>query len=312
MIFNPIIELNGHIQSEVQCLYFEDFGSNVEVYIKREDLLHPYISGNKFRKLKYNLIEAYNLGHKQLLTFGGAFSNHIHATAYAAKKYGFRLVVLVRGEELKTNFLNNKTLQFVVNQGAVIDFLDRETYRNKTDVSFVESLKSKYGDFYLIPEGGTNKWAIKGCEEILNTEDKKFDYLCTAVGTGGTISGIINAAKKHQKVIGISALKGDFLREEIKKMTQKYNWELFTDYHFGGYAKINDALITFVNKFYKQTQILIEPIYTGKMCYAIADKISKGYFEKGSKILLIHTGGLQGIEGINSKLKEKGKTIIDV
>ncbi|MDO4727885.1 MAG: pyridoxal-phosphate dependent enzyme [Bacteroidota bacterium] len=309
---NLIAELNNVVQSKVERLYFEEFGSDVEVYIKREDLLHPYISGNKYRKLKYNLIEAYNKGYTQLLTFGGAFSNHIHATAYAAQMYGFKLIVVVRGEELENQIANNPTLQFVANQGGVIKFVDRETYRNKNDIQFINKLRNKYGDFYLIPEGGTNELAIRGCQEILTPEDKKFDYLCTAVGTGGTISGVINTARQHQKVIGVSVLKGDFLNNEIKKLTSKGNWELLTEYHFGGYAKINEELVAFINKFYKQTQIRIDPVYVGKLCYAVMNQINKGYFEKGTKIMLIHTGGLQGIEGINNKLKQKGKTLINV
>jgi len=190
------------------------------------------------------------------------------------------------------------------------EFVSRELYRKKLEDSFINNLKEKYGDFYLIPEGGTNDLAIKGCEEILTVSDAKFDYICCAVGTGGTISGVINASSKHQKVIGFPALKGDFLFDDIKKLTSKSNWSLQTNYHFGGYAKYTDELIRFINDFNKDTGVLLDPIYTVKMIFGILDMIKKNQFKKGSKILAIHTGGIQGIEGFNQKLKKKNKEII--
>lgn len=176
----------------------------------------------------------------------------------------------------------------------------------------MDKMREAFGEFYLVPEGGTNALAVKGCEEILGTEDGKFDYICTAVGTGGTISGIINSSKAHQRVLGFPALKGDFLYDEIRKFTSEENWKLMTDYHFGGYAKINQELIAFINRFYEQSGIPIDPVYTAKMCYGISDLIQKGYFEKGSKLLLIHTGGLQGIAGMNQRLEQQQLPIIHV
>ena len=169
----------------------------------------------------------------------------------------------------------------------------------------LEGLKSKFGDFFLIPEGGTNALAIKGCQEILTDEDREFNYICCVVGTGGTISGIINSAFPHQKVLGFPALKGDFLQDEIRIFVQNKNWELITEYHFGGYGKINEDLIRFMNQFYNDTQIPLDPIYTGKMVFGVIDLIQKNYFPAQSNILLIHTGGLQGIQGMNVKLKNK-------
>ena len=168
----------------------------------------------------------------------------------------------------------------------------------------------KYGDFYLLPEGGTNLLAIKGCEEILTNEDDDFDYICCAVGTGGTIAGIINCSKPCQKVLGFPALKGDFLQEDIRKFANKENWKLITDYHFGGYAKTTNELINFMNEFYTQYQIPLDPIYTGKMVFGVFDLIEKNYFPENAKILLLHTGGLQGIEGMNLVLKNKNVTQI--
>ncbi len=183
--------------------------------------------------------------------------------------------------------------------------MSREAYRHKTEAAFLEELKAKFGDFYLVPEGGTNALAIKGCQEILTEEDAKFDYICCAVGTGGTISGIINSALSHQKVLGFPALKGNFLQDEIRIFAENDNWELINDYHFGGYAKINEELVHFINQFYEDTKIPLDPVYTGKMVFGVLDLIQKDFFPAHSNILLIHTGGLQGIFGMNERLKNK-------
>jgi 1-aminocyclopropane-1-carboxylate deaminase len=284
--------------------------NGISLEIKREDLLHPFISGNKFRKLKYNLLQAKAENQETVLTFGGAYSNHIAAVAYAGKEQGFKTIGVIRGDELGDKIAENTTLQFAQECGMQFDFVTREAYRLKTEPDFIANLKQKFGSFYLVPEGGTNEYAIKGCEEILTEEDAKFDYVCCAVGTGGTISGIINSALPHQKVLGFPALKGDFLKDEIRKFASKENWELITDYHFGGYGKVNEELIQFINRFYEQTGIPLDPIYTGKMVFGVIDLIQKNYFPNNSKILLIHTGGLQGIQGMNALLKSKKKTII--
>lgn len=281
------------------------------ISIKREDLLHPYISGNKFRKLKYNLEEAKRNDKYTLLTFGGAFSNHILAVAAAGKEFDYKTIGIIRGEELIHNYLDNPTLRKAEEFGMEFVFVTREEYRNKNKEEFIERLKHNHGDFYIIPEGGTNALAIKGCEEILNSEDDEFDYICCAVGTGGTISGIINCSKPCQKVLGFPALKGDFLTEDIRKFANKDNWELITEYHFGGYAKVTPELIDFMNDFYEQYKIPLDPIYTGKMVFGVFDLIKKNYFPQNAKILLIHTGGLQGIEGMNLVLKNKKLTQIN-
>ena len=282
----------------------------ISLVIKREDLIHPFVSGNKFRKLKYNLLQAKAENQSTLLTFGGAYSNHIAAVAYAGKENGFQTIGVIRGDELGDKIESNPTLKFAQECGMQFEFVSRETYRLKTEATFLEQLQQQYGAFYLIPEGGTNAFAIQGCEEILTPEDTSFDFVACAIGTGGTISGLINSVLPHQKVLGFPALKGDFLQDEIRNFVRQDNWELITDYHFGGYGKVTNDLIDWINQFYDQTQIPLDPVYTGKMVFGIVDLITKNYFPENSKILLIHTGGLQGIQGMNLKLKNKGLPIL--
>lgn len=279
-----------------------EFG--VELFLKREDQIHPFISGNKYRKLKYNIEEAKKGGFKKLLTFGGAYSNHIAAVAYAGHTFGFEALGIIRGDELKDKIEHNATLSFAKKHGMKFNFVTREAYRT-------DKLINDYRDYYIIPEGGTNALAIQGCEEILTQSDTEFHYICTSVGTGGTMSGLINCSQPSQQVLGFPALKGSFLQEDISKFVSKLNWKLITDYHFGGYAKINVALIRFINEFKEKQHISLDPVYTGKMMFGIFDLIQKGYFPKGSKILAIHTGGLQGIEGMNKVLKQKNLPLIE-
>lgn len=290
--------------------FFKDTTRNIEVFIKREDLIHPVVSGNKFRKLKYNLLQAQAENQSQILTFGGAYSNHIAAAAFAAQENGLQAIGIIRGEELFDKIASNPTLLFAQNCGMQLHFVSREDYRLKNEASFLEKLTKEFGSFYLVPEGGTNDLAVQGCEEILLEQDARFDYICCAVGTGGTIAGLINSAKPHQKVLGFPALKGDFLRNEIRNFAKNTNWDLITDYHFGGYGKVNPALIAFINTFYKETKILLDPIYTGKMLFGVIDLIQNNYFPEGSQILAIHTGGIQGIQGMNLKLKNKKQPLI--
>jgi len=297
---NPVFNQSINIQ----------FPNNISLIIKREDLIHPFVSGNKFRKLKYNLLQAKAENKETLLTFGGAFSNHIAAVAYAGKEQGFKTIGIIRGDEIFDKIEENPTLKFAQEKGMEFEFVSREEYRLKSEASFIEKLKVKFGDFYLVPEGGTNELAVKGCEEILTEEDSVFDYVCCAVGTGGTISGLINSVLPNQKILGFPALKGGFLNDEIRIFAKKDNWNLISDYHFGGYGKINLDLIEFINAFFEKTKVPLDPIYTGKMVFGVIDLISKNYFPAHSKILLIHTGGLQGIDGMNIKLKQKKLPIL--
>ncbi len=286
------------------------FPHQIEIVIKREDLIHPLVSGNKYRKLKYNLKYAQENDFDTVVTFGGAYSNHIVAVAAAAKEKGFKAIGIIRGDELQDKIADNSTLSVAQKLGMHLKFVSREDYKQKASTDFLQNLKTKFGSFYLIPEGGTNELAIKGCEEILQPEDSIYDFVCCAVGTGGTISGLIRSAQPHQKVLGFSSLKTDYLNDEIHKFATANNWELITAYHFGGYGKVTDELIRFMNQFYQQTQIPLDPVYTSKMIFGINDKIKNGFFPKGSKILAIHTGGLQGIKGMNTLLKKKNKETI--
>ena len=297
--------------SRNQSIVFSEIeNSGISLSIKREDTIHPLISGNKYRKLKYNLEAAKKQNKHTLLTFGGAHSNHLAATAAAGLEYGFKTIGIVRGEELEEKHEQgnpiNSTLDLAIQQQMKLNFVSRNDYRNKTSPTFINSLKEKFGEFYLIPEGGTNSLAIKGCEEILNKNDQEFEVICVSVGTGGTISGVINSAENHQELLGFPALKGSFLKSEIDKyVLNDKNWSLINKYHFGGFAKTSEDLIAFINKFKGETGIPLDPIYTGKMMFGIVDLIKRDYFERGTKILAIHTGGLQGIKGINELLKKK-------
>ena len=280
----------------------------IRLFILREDLIHPHISGNKWRKLYYNIEAAKQKELKTLITFGGAYSNHIAATAAAGKEFGFKTLGFIRGEE---QLPLNSTLSYAMDCGMEFRYLSRSDYRLKNDPAFLKSLLKNEKEYYLIPEGGTNKLAVKGCEEILTNLSIDFDYVCCACGTGGTISGLINSLKSSQKAIGFPALKGaHFLNEEIEKFTNNSQWELNLDYHFGGYAKAKPDLINFMNSFKAKHNITLDPVYTGKMLFGLWDLIEKDYFRAGSTIIAVHTGGLQGIDGMNDRLKNKGLQIL--
>ena len=278
-----------------------DAGS-LKLFIKREDLLeivpnNPHISGNKWRKLKYNLQQAKAENHDTLFTFGGAYSNHIHATAAVGKAFNLKTIGMIRGEE---TLPLNPTLQFAKTQGMQLHYVDRQMYRQKNDNAFIEKLKEKFGRFYLLPEGGTNFLALKGCAEMVDEITIPFDYICCACGTGGTLSGIVLGLEAPQKAMGFAALKGNFLMKEVQRLLQNNtatNWHIQGDYHFGGYAKHTPTLLDFMRDFQEKHGIVLEPLYTGKMLYGIFDLIEKQYFPKGSTIVAVHTGGLQGLAG---------------
>tara|TARA_B100000963_G_scaffold71143_1_gene59325 strand:- start:23359 stop:24267 length:909 start_codon:yes stop_codon:yes gene_type:complete len=273
-----------------------------EITLKREDQLHPTVSGNKFRKLKYNLLQAKQEGFNILLTFGGAFSNHLTATAAAGKIMGFKTIGVVRGEEERKL---NSSLQFCQDQGMILYPISRSDYRQKHLPELMMQLKKKFGVFYPLPEGGTNSLAVKGCMEILTDDDACFDLIACSVGTGGTLAGLIESASPHQKIMGFSALRNLSLEGEIKKWTLKQNWTINHDFSFGGYAKVSHDLINFINTFNKNFKTPLDPVYTGKLLFGIFDLIKNKKWPRGKKILVIHTGGLQSIEGMNQKLSKK-------
>jgi len=279
--------------------------AGVKLFIKREDLIDNQISGNKFRKLKYNLMKAKADGCEHLLTFGGAFSNHIYATAAAGQRYGFSTTGVIRGE---ASLPLNPTLSAAKDFGMQLHYITRETYRNKHHPDFIKSLKDRFGPFYHIPEGGSNALAVKGCTEIIGEPERAFDTICMCCGTGGTMAGVIAGMNGKGRIIGFPVLRGgEFLYEQIEQLLLRYNrhkyhnWKLMTMYHLGGYAKYNWELIRFINFFRRQFNIQLDPIYTGKLFFGVCDLIKKGFFKKGERILVLHTGGLQGIDGFNDR-----------
>lgn len=290
---------------------FKSFSNKaIEIDIKREDLLHKEVSGNKLRKLKYNFQEAKQLDQDTILTYGGAFSNHIAATAAAGKILGFKTIGIIRGEELghdlEKTLTGNATLKLAHDNGMQLHFITREEYRGKETAAHSRKMKALLGSFYSIPEGGTNALAIKGTEEILTDFDKKnYDIICVAAGTGGTAAGIINSASKHQKVIVFSALKGGFMKAEIEKFTLRTDFDVINETTFGGYAKSDDRLISYLNSRFRESGIPLEPIYTGKMMYGIEQMIESGVITGKTRILAVHTGGLQSIAGYNKMLEKK-------
>jgi len=285
----PVLEIKSNVA--------EDAG--VRILIKREDLNHPIASGNKWWKLKYNLEETDKLGIRTLLTFGGAYSNHIYASAGAAKELNFNSIGVIRGEEVLPL---NSTLAFAKSCGMKLHFISREDYRKKSEGYFIENLRKTFGDFYLIQEGGSNVLAVKGCAEFAKEKLSSiaFDYLCLPVGTGGTMAGIIAGLDGKKKIIGFSVLKnGYFLNGEVRRLLHDYsekdypNWSLQMDYHFGGYAKKTSVLDQLIGKMKQEHGLELDPIYTSKMGAGVFDLIEKKYFRRGSTILLLHTGGLQ-------------------
>lgn len=271
---------------------------NIKLFIKREDLIHPHISGNKYWKLFYNINQYLERKPKNLLiiTFGGAFSNHISAVAAFGNISGIKTLGIIRGEELEQKWRENPTLLTAKRNGMNLRFVTREEYRYKEKLT--EFLQQEFPDALIIPEGGANHNAVQGIKMMLNEQTKDFDYLCTAVGTGGTIAGIAEFCENSQKVIGFKIVQDSSLEEKISELTPKKNY-ILTDASLGGYGKINDDNIRFINDFKLKHNISLDPVYTGKMMQKIFEMTDEGYFPEGSRVLCFHTGGLQGIEGAN-------------
>jgi len=287
--------------------------AEVQLYIKRDDLIHPLFGGNKWRKLKYNLIRAREQNIDTLLTFGGAWSNHIHATAAAGKHFGFQTIGIIRGEEQEPL---NATLAFARSQGMQLRYIVRQQYRRKNEPRFIEELRRRFGNIYILPEGGSNQLAIRGCKEIVPEVNEElsrqgetgFDYICCASGTGATLAGLASTISRNQQAIGFSALKGDFLQDEVGRflegdeahdLSTTPNWRVENRYHFGGYAKASDELINFIRTFKERYAVELDVVYTGKMFYGLFDMIASAEFPAGSVIVAVHSGGLQGNKGFN-------------
>ncbi|MFZ6009849.1 MAG: 1-aminocyclopropane-1-carboxylate deaminase/D-cysteine desulfhydrase [Bacteroidota bacterium] len=274
--------------------------AGIQLLVKREDLNHPTVSGNKWWKLKYNLEEVKRQGHTTLLTFGGAYSNHIYATAAAAKASRLNSIGIIRGGKVVPL---NPTLSFAEQQAMRLHFVSREDYRKKNDTGFIQNLKEQFGDFYMIPEGGTNMLALKGCAEFATTElsSISFDRLYLPVGTGGTMAGLICGFKGQKEIVGVSVLKdGGFLIANIDHQVQQFsgtsyeNWSVLTAYHHGGYAKVTNELLAFIHQTASAHSLPLDPVYTGKLLWAIMKEVEEGNVKRGTAILALHTGGLQG------------------
>ncbi|GLU55680.1 1-aminocyclopropane-1-carboxylate deaminase [Dyadobacter frigoris] len=273
--------------------------AGIRLFIKRDDLIHPTVSGNKWRKLKYNLQQAKSKGATTLLTFGGAFSNHLYATAAAGKYSGFETIGIVRGENPGEK--KSSTLKFCEEHGMKLHYVSREEYKLRNSEDYLSYIKQQFGNPFTIPEGGTSEFALKGVEEMTVEVDQQLgripDYYAVAAGTGGTAAGILSAGAH---VLAFSALKGgSFLENDILNLggenDKRGQLKLFTDYHFKGYAKYTQELLDFILMFKKQHGIQLEQVYTGKMLFGLYDLIEKGYFKTGDCIVAVHTGGLQGL-----------------
>ncbi|GAB3966844.1 pyridoxal-phosphate dependent enzyme [Spirosoma terrae] len=268
---------------------------DIRLYLKRDDLLHPLVSGNKWRKLKHNLLEARREKTDTLLTFGGAYSNHLYATAAAGKVFGFTTIGVVRGEEL-AKIPRNATLAFCESCGMILHFVSRQDYKRKDDSDFLGELREQFGACYVVPEGGTNDLAIRGTSEIMpeliEQLDVAPDFVCCAVGTGGTMAGLVQTASPETTVFGFLSLKAPEFDLPIQVFGKPYRLE--TGYSFGGYARTTPELIRFIQAFEQKTGVLIEQVYTGKLLFGIYDLARSGYFPSGSTVVALHTGGLQG------------------
>jgi 1-aminocyclopropane-1-carboxylate deaminase len=313
-----VIDFNGFLNLPSPIETVSDkrlLSKNITLYIKRDDLIHPSVGGNKFRKMKYNLLKMKALGFNKIITFGGAFSNHIYAVAAIGKILGIETIGIIRGERVTPL---SSTLDFAEKSGMSLFFYGRSFFKNK--IVFYENLKNEFKDVYWLPDGGSNDLAIDGCKEIVSEVESQLsikpDFYCVACGTGGTLAGISQALSSEQKAIGFPVLKNNNLINDIVTLIGSYNENLvlynknialINDYQFGGYAKWQPELIDFINQFKKEHNIALDPVYTGKLFYGIFDLIKKDYFPRGSTIVAIHTGGLQGIEGFNQlKLKNAG------
>ena len=269
--------------------------TNFPLYIKRDDLIHPIISGNKWRKLKYTLLHALKQGQDHLISMGGAYSNHLHALAYIGYKLNIKTTGLIRGEQPKEE---SQTLCDLRQWNMNLEFISRSDFRNLRKHRAFNSPPAKQYNGFWIPEGGASDHALKGVAEIIEEIDTEYDILTLACGTGTTLAGLAKTLSSEKKIIGFSSLKGGgFLEKEVKKLIKQRsitNWSINFDYHFGGFAKSNNELLSFIKDFEKETSIPIEPIYNGKMLYGLFDLIKNEKLKKSQKIIAIHTGGLQG------------------
>lgn len=275
----------------------------LNIFIKRDDLIHPIISGNKWRKLKGNISQAKKVKATGILSFGGAYSNHIHALAYACQQQGLKSLGVIRGE---VAYQHNYTLSWARHWGMELKFVDRMTYKRRDESAYLNELAAQYPNYFIVPEGGTNEFALSGLADMMAelNQQIEFDTLMMPVGSGGTISGIIDADNNAHKILGVAVLKeSEYLHKRISSLLSQptkscSNWQLLSNFHRGGYAKFSIEDAKRIIEFSRITQIPLEPVYSGKMVLALLDLIAQGYFKKGHTIVLLHTGGIQGLGGM--------------
>ena len=291
--------------TEVQSVSLSE--KNISLQLKRDDLIHPDISGNKWRKLYLNILEAKKQNKDTILTFGGPFSNHIYASAAAAKLFGLRSIGIIRGEYVDPN---NHTLKFAETQGMEIVRISKAIYGSDK-----ETIAMQYPEAYIIPDGGNNDLGRMGmkylAEELNQITPSEEMILVLPIGTGCTMAGLVQHLNKNFSVLGISVLKNKSIDAEMASVTKdsEVRYEINHDYHFGGYAKTTKELIDFANKFAEKQAVNIDPIYTAKSMFAIYDLLAKNKFAEGSKIISLHTGGIQGIIPYNRLNPHKIKLI---
>ena len=309
-IFDALLH---HPPSPLQSVEHEAFSQRgLLLLVKRDDLLHPHVSGNKWRKLKHNLLEARRLGLTRLVTFGGAYSNHLAAVAAAGMEFGFSTLGVVSGEE---KIVVNPTLGFAKECGMDLRFTSRANLRNLSETELLQLLKIEPTGTFILPQGGANCLALPGCREIVAETEAQLghppDFFITACGTGATLAGIVSGLTGQSQALGISVLKGDFLQKEVEKLLaacgEKPNttWQILDDFHFGGYAKFTPELIDFINDFKQKTGIPLDPIYTGKAMFATCELAKQGFFPEGASLVFVHTGGIQGIAGFNQRFNNQ-------
>ncbi|MHA6623781.1 1-aminocyclopropane-1-carboxylate deaminase/D-cysteine desulfhydrase [Pseudonocardia sichuanensis] len=287
------------VPSPLQELVDDRLG-DVRVLLKRDDLIHPELAGNKWRKLKYLLADARSSGASTLLTFGGAYSNHLRAVAAAGRMFGFRTIGVVRGEERPYN----DVLAAAVRDGMQLHYLDRATYRRKDDPAVVEQLRRTYSDFYLVPEGGTTTFAFPGCRELVGEIDRPFDVITCPVGTGGTIAGISAALGPHRRALGFSVLKGLLSLDDDVRALQRTaggpvvdNWAIDHRFHCGGFARRSPELDEFLHDFSRRHGLLVDHVYVGKMLLGLFTLLAEGAFVPGSTVVALVTGRGPGASG---------------
>jgi 1-aminocyclopropane-1-carboxylate deaminase len=277
--------------------------NDINLFVKRDDLIHSYVSGNKWRKLKYSILQAQSKGKKGILTFGGAYSNHLLATASACNLLNMKSVGIVRGEELSKD--SNIMLQKCAEEGMELYFVSRTDYAEKDDYDYLNSMKNEFPDYFIVPEGGANYYALIGCQEILNEVPKDFDHIFVAQGTTATSCGLLLGLNENTNLHVVPVLKGFDSLQEMKNLLERtiFDKEL-TDhllkqvvvhdtFHFGGYAKYSEELLTFIENVKTEFQVQLDYVYTGKAFYAMNEELKKKEYQ-GKKILFIHTGGLHG------------------